>query len=270
MAWLRPTAIGSPQVSASGGSTPIAPAALRYGLIGDPGRTRLEAGRDGRTRVLAARAALARPRGAADYGAMDQVSRPMLVALAATIALAAVWLVALRPKPAEIAATPAAPVQAVAKAKDAAGVSDTANAKLQAATGGTPAVVPATTPAARAKATTPAKPAITAANARETAVVRDLRGGKVVVLLFWNAKAADDVATRGAVRDLNRHGGKVAVHVVPISRVGEYESITRGVTINQSPTTLVIDRKRRTRSIIGLTERGELTQAVDDALAGRR
>jgi hypothetical protein len=99
--------------------------------------------------------------------------------------------------------------------------------------------------------------------------VREIRGGKVVVMLFWNAKAADDVATRAVVRDLNRHGGKVVVHVVPISRVGVYESITRGVTINQSPTTLVIDRKRRTSSIVGLTERGELTQAVDDALAGR-
>ena len=100
--------------------------------------------------------------------------------------------------------------------------------------------------------------------------MRDIRRGKVVVLLFWNAKGADDVATRGAVRGLSRHGGKVAVHVIPISRVGQYESITQGVTVNQSPTTLVIDRKRRSRAIVGLSERGELTQAVNDALAGRR
>jgi hypothetical protein len=209
---------------------------------------------------------------------MDQVSRPMLIALAATIVLAALWLVALRPKAPEVADTPAAPVTAISKARDAAAASDAANAKLGGVSDqGAAAKAPAPTAATPAAPATAAKPATTGAasdvkpaNKREAAVVRDIRGGKVVVLLFWNAKGADDVATRGAVRGLSRHGGKVAVHVIPISRVGEYESITEGVTINQSPTTLVIDRKRRSRAIVGLTERGELTQAVNDALAGRR
>lgn len=209
---------------------------------------------------------------------MDQLSRPMLIALAATIVLAALWLVALRPKAPEVADTPAAPVTAIAKARGAAAASDAANSKLSgvsdqgaAATTAAPAAA-AATPAAPAAPATAAKPDAAAkpANKREAAVVRDIRRGKVVVLLFWNAKGADDVATRGAVRGLSRHGGKVAVHVVPISRVGQYESITEGVTVNQSPTTLVIDRKRRSRAIVGLTERGELTQAVNDALAGRR
>jgi hypothetical protein len=88
-------------------------------------------------------------------------------------------------------------------------------------------------------------------------------------VLFWNAEAADDIATRGAIRDLDLHGGEVAVHVVPITRVGDYPAITQGVTIAQSPTTLVIDRKRRTRVIAGLSEPQELAQAVGDALAGR-
>lgn len=198
----------------------------------------------------------------------------MLIALAATIVLAGVWLVALRPKPAEVAATPAAPVTAVAKANDAAAASDAANARVAAATA---AAAPATAAAPAAGAAAPAaKPATTPladvkpASRREAAVVRDIRRGKVVVLLFWNAKGADDVATRAAVRGLSRHGGKVAVHVVPVSRVAEYESITQDVTVNQSPTTLVIDRKRRARTIVGLSERGELAQAVGDALSGRR
>jgi hypothetical protein len=194
---------------------------------------------------------------------MDQVSRPMLIALAATVALAAVWLVALGHTSEEIARTPAAPVKAVAKARKASAAKAAASAKTVSAKAAKAASARA---AAFARA---AAPHISAATTRDAAVVRDLRGGKVVVMLFWNAKAADDVATRDVVRGLNRHGGNVAVHVVPISRVGEYESITRGVAINQSPTTLVIDRKRRTRPIVGLTERGELTQAVDDALAGR-
>jgi hypothetical protein len=234
-----------------------------------------------------ARGDLARLRGNAEYRAMDQVSRPMLIALAATIALAAIWLVALRPKPADLAGTPAAPVTAIASAKDATTVSDGANAKVQDATAGDQATTPAAgkpaaaaagatakaTPAkaaAPAKAATPTiKPAIEAANEREAPVVRDIRRGKVVVMLFWSAAGADDIATRGVVRDLSRHHGKVAVYVVPLSRVGQYESITKGVTISQSPTTLVIDRHRRVRSIVGLTELGELTQAVDDALLNR-
>jgi cytoskeletal protein RodZ len=200
---------------------------------------------------------------------MDQVSRPMLIALAATIALAAVWLVALGHTSGEVAGTPAAPARAVAKAGQASAAAPAQAASAKAAAAKAAAKAPAKAaakPAAPAKA---AAPHISAANTRDAAVVRDLRDGKVVVMLFWNAKAADDVATEDAVRALNRHGGRVAVHVVPISRVGEYESITRGVTINQTPTTLVIDRNRRTRPIVGLTERGELTQAVDDALAGR-
>jgi len=215
---------------------------------------------------------------------MAQVSRPMLIALAATVVLAGLWFVALRPKTADVADTPAAPVTAIAQAKDAAATSDAANDELMSATdragsaaapgATTTSTTPtpsttATTPAAK-RATTPApKPArakIAAAGAREAAVVRDIRRGKVVVLLFWNPKSSDDAATRRTVRGLNRHGGKVAIHVAPISRVGQFEAITRGVTVNQSPVTLVIDRKRRTRAILGLSERGELTQAVDDAL----
>lgn len=205
----------------------------------------------------------------------------MLIALAATVVLAALWLVALRPKTAEVAATPAAPVTAIAPAKDAAATSDATNAKLAKATDGAgSAAAPSatTTPAtpARPAATVAAKPAaksaaaVAAGGREEAAVVRDIRRGKVVVLLFWNAKGSDDRATRGAVRGLNRHGGKVAVHVVPISHVGRFDSITRGVTVNQSPVTLVIDRKRRTRAIVGLSEPGELSQAVDDALARNR
>jgi hypothetical protein len=205
---------------------------------------------------------------------MDQVSRPMLIVLAATIVLAALWFVALRPKAAQVADTPAAPVTAIAKAKAGAAAADAANAHpARGADGAAVARAPEAKPAANADARPAANPAVKPAAAdasrRAAAVLRDISRGKVVVLLFWNAEGADDVATRGAVRGLSSYGAKVAIHVVPISRVGEYETVTRGVTVNQSPTTLVIDRKRRSRTIVGLSERGELRQAVDDAIPGR-
>ena len=88
-------------------------------------------------------------------------------------------------------------------------------------------------------------------------------------MLFWNADGADDVATRGALRTLDRHHGKVVVRVVPIADVARYPSVTKGVKIAGSPTTVVIGRKGHARVISGLTEPRELSQAVGDALAGR-
>lgn len=176
---------------------------------------------------------------------MDQVSRPLLIVLGAVVVLLVLWLTALRPKPVTLdSASPAA------------------------ATSAPKATQAAATPASATPAKS-AKPAARATSALDGPVVRDIRAGKVVVVLFWNAKAADDVATRAAIRDLDRHGGKVAVHVVPIGHVGRYPAITQGVTIAQSPTTLVIGPKRETRAITGLSEPTELAQAVGDALAGR-
>jgi pyruvate/2-oxoglutarate dehydrogenase complex dihydrolipoamide acyltransferase (E2) component len=214
------------------------------------------------------------------------ISRPLLILMAATVALMGLWVVALRPKPVAVKDTPLAATQQISKAKAAAATSDAANAKVQAATGGSAA--PAAAAPAAAKPATPAakaaaKPAAATPNAaakaqpakrdigkiRDAAVVRDLKAGKVVVLLFWNPQGADDLAARGALRDLDLHGGKVVVRVVPITRVAQYESITSGVKVAQSPTTLVIGRKGTTRVIVGLTERREISQAVGDALAGR-
>jgi hypothetical protein len=214
---------------------------------------------------------------------MDQVSRPLLIALAATVALVAIWLVALRPKPVAVESTPLAPTKVIPQANQAVAISDAANAKTQAAAanaGQAAPAAPAQTPAAAKPVAPPAAATAKAGAApkaakraigarRDAAVARDVKRGKVVVLLFWNAEAADDVATRGALRGLDRHNGKVVVRVVPISRVASYPSVTKDVKIAGSPTTVVIGRKGRTRVIAGLTERHELAQAVGDALAGR-
>jgi len=210
---------------------------------------------------------------------MAQVSRPMLIALGLTVALLIVWLVALQPKPVAVENTPLAPTKEIPAAKQASAASDAANAKREAAANGVDGSPAASAPAAQsATANAPAqsttKPAAPARiqrgeSKRERVVLREMRQGKVVVMLFWSADGADDVATRGAIRTLDRRNGKVKVHIIPISRVGEYGSITRLVSIAQSPTTLVIGRDGRARTIVGLTERKELSQAVADAIAKR-
>jgi hypothetical protein len=211
---------------------------------------------------------------------MDQVSRPLLIALGAMVVFLAVWLVALKPKPVAVTSTPLAPTNAVPLAKQAAATSDAANAKLNAAANAAGGTATTATPAAAV--VNPAKPAASPTSSKlsvdaaakagrrgDAAVLRDIRAKKVVVMLFWSPKGSDDIATRRVIRGLDRRNGKVAVHVAPIGRVGQYDSITRGVRIIQSPTTIVIDRKHRTRVITGLTESQELGQAVGDALAGR-
>src|SRR3954469_7387074 len=107
-------------------------------------------------------------RGAVDNPGVDQVSRPMQIALVAVVLLAGMWFTVLKPKPdsgsdfqpTAAKARPGAPgvkglAKAVGAAKGAAATSDAANAKVQAATGS------AAKPAA-AKATLTAKPKATA------------------------------------------------------------------------------------------------------------
>ena len=213
---------------------------------------------------------------------MAHVSRPFLVVIAATAVLIATWLVALRPKPVAIGNTPLGSAQAIPRADQASAISDAANAKLQAAAAtadgsAAPRSTPPAAPPPAARAATPAPAAPAARKADRTAagtganaqIERAIARGKVVVVLFWNSSAADDVATRGALRDLDLRGGKVVVRIVPIADVARYTSVTRGVKIAGSPTTVIIGHKGRTRVIAGLSEPREISQAVGDALARR-
>lgn len=173
----------------------------------------------------------------------------MRIALGVVLAFAALWMVALRPKPVDDVPAPApAPV-----AQDA-----------------TKAPAP-TKPEAAAPVTKKAAPAATdAASPQQRAkypkavrnVLADLDRKKVVVLLFWEPAADDDKAVRKAVDQVDTRGGKVAVHSWNISRVGDFEPITRGVPVVLAPTVMVIDRDRKARTIQGLTQAREIDDLV--------
>lgn len=179
---------------------------------------------------------------------VDQLSKPLLAALAATLCLLCVWLVALRPSSEE----PGAPVTPTP-------------ATQQQASAGEPRA-----PARDSVTAKPAKADVDAGATRRAArVLGALDKGRTVVLLFWNGRSPDDRATRRAVARVDRLGGKVRVVVERLSRLGAYAPITNGVRVVQSPTTLVIDRERRAQAIAGYTVTSELDQAVADA-RGRR
>lgn len=99
-------------------------------------------------------------------------------------------------------------------------------------------------------------------------ILADLEQGHTAVVLFAGTKASDDRSVRRAVKRVDRRGGKVDVKVVSIKRVGEYEAITRGVDVLQSPTLLVISKQRKARTIVGYTTTSEINQLIGDTRRG--
>ena len=57
--------------------------------------------------------------------------------------------------------------------------------------------------------------------------------------------------------------------MVDVKDVGRYESVTQGVNVAQSPTTIVISRDAKARTVPGLTDPTEVDQMVREALAAK-
>jgi hypothetical protein len=223
---------------------------------------------------------------------MSQISPPIRILLVCAVAFMAAWMLFLRPKddagtPAAATPTPAdtRPVEAggqpadslagkaVEKANEATAAQD-ARAEELAGGAGETAATPSTT-AAVAPGEEPAvagdDPAkltkkAAAAGGLPVRVLHALADRKVVVLLFWSPKAAEDKAVRKALTDIDRHKGKVLAHATHIKRIAAYGQITRGADVEQSPTVVVVDRDREVETLVGYVDRRTIDQAVTDAL----
>lgn len=209
---------------------------------------------------------------------MDQVSRPLLIALAAVVLLAAAWFTVLRPG----ADAPAAPdaasvvpaVEAVGEAEQAAAAAEAANAARSgepAAPSPTadPSVAP-TTPGAPTGAPGSVDPSLAARMGEGSVeVLEQIERGRAVVLLFWNGRSSDDRAVRRAVSGVDRRDGDVRVIVERLEKLGSYAAVTNDVRVESTPTTLVIGPDGAVQSVPGYTVTRELDQAVRDALAGK-
>lgn len=208
---------------------------------------------------------------------MEQLSLPYRIALIAIALIGAVWFVALRPKsdPVPAAAPSAATAPgvkglstAIDKAKGAAAQSDAANAAAGADNFVKPSVTPTGTSAAPGSSAAASDDGSVkdraAGTDRSAAILADLRAGRVAVLAFAGKKAADDLQVRGALGNVDRHGGKVVVRAVSIDDVADYGAITEGVKVGQSPTVVVIGKNRKARTIVGITDSQEIDQLVGD------
>jgi hypothetical protein len=215
---------------------------------------------------------------------MSQISPPIRIALVAAIAFLAVWMLALRPKDEAVEpATPAAPAGNVATgapaesapgkiAEQAQGAAAAAESAAAARAGeAAPAVVDGS------QATTTQATPVEAGDPKAAKdsdlplpVLKAIAKEKVLVMLFWNPRADDDRAQRRAVRGLPSHRGRVYTHVANIKNVSRYASITRGVNLAQSPTTVVVDPKLGATALVGFTSRNAVDQIVADALRIKR
>ena len=223
---------------------------------------------------------------------MDQVSKPVLIALAAVLVFAVAHFTVLAPKTdSGSVAAPQAPGQqglesAIGKANHAVATSQASAGATEhaasAASGDSSASTPAAKPTATKAAAKPvakpvakpaAKPAVAPAKPlpkleagdRSGPMLQDLAEGKVVVALFFNPHGSDDNAALRAVRSANRHHGRVVLHSSPIDNVGDYNALTSGVQVLQAPTVLVIGPDQKARAIVGYTEVKEIDQAISDA-----
>lgn len=186
----------------------------------------------------------------------------MQIALLATALLAAVWLVALRPKPASVgsgsAATPT-PAQQAARAPDAAKPGKAVEKARSA-------------PSTR---TTPAK---AASSARRRAAVDPgvrtirtaLRDHKAIAIAFVNPNVADARAVEEELRHVGHHGGRAVTLAVRISQLSRYGFITREVDVTVAPTTVIVAPNREATTIVGFADRFELEQRIAEALAAKR
>jgi hypothetical protein len=227
---------------------------------------------------------------------MSQISPPIRILLVAVIGLCAAYMLFLRPKEESVpAATPAAATPVPAKdpnaqtsSKPGAAVqqavrgADNASARADQAAGGAIAeteggtAAPATTgvntnPVAEAPAAgqtaAPGSPVTEEAlKALPKDVRKAVRERKVLVLLFYNNRSADDKAVRRELRQVSDYGKQVFVDAHWIKSVAKYQAITRGANVDQSPTVVVADANLKAETLVGYVDHATINQAVVDAI----
>lgn len=237
---------------------------------------------------------------------MDNVSRPLIALLAATVALFALYFVALRgsPKSASSSGTSSQSLKgyqsdisaaqhavAVSGANDAASgggndgstnqaphtglvvhSSGSSSAAKGAAGSSTASTSSASTSASStsnsgAKVTVTVTHTTSATQHRLNVVDGALARKKVLAILFYNPAGADDRAVKQELALVPTHHKLVVKVAVPISELARYQVVTTQVPVSQSPTLVLIDRAKQATTIVGYASSYEIAQRVDDALA---
>jgi hypothetical protein len=216
---------------------------------------------------------------------MSQISPPLRFLLIGSVVFLAAWFVFLKPGGGTDATPPATPATpavsnpnaptstalggAVQKANGAAAQQTAANAAH-----GDETQSAASPPATSAPAK-PAAPANTKVDVSGVglppAVAQAVAANKVLVLLFWNPKAADDRIVRREMRNVgSRHKREVSVHVANVDDIAVYAPLVPKDAVQQSPSVVVIGKDRKATVLQGYSDQLAIEQAVSDALRDSR
>jgi hypothetical protein len=175
------------------------------------------------------------------------------------------------PRPAIIAALGVLVLAAtffITKAGDNAGSVSAPSSSGTAATTTTPANTDTTT-TTTAQPAKPKQPDVTPGAGLPSDVARALNSNKVVVLFFYEPAAADDQATRAAVRAVRAGAGagagQVRLFQDIVARISDYRRLVGSLGISQSPALVVIDRDRKAELLQGYLDSGTIEQTVRDA-----
>jgi hypothetical protein len=215
----------------------------------------------------------------------------MQIALVATLALFAVWFVALRPKPESAGEAPApAPAaqstgsgaapgtdgltRAVDEARDA--VTTANGAGEQAAQGG--AEAPAASGGAQSaraadRSRSGSGDGISTAPIHARGPVASVRAAlrmrKAIAIAFVDSATADSQAVERELLHVSRFGGRAYTLAVPLANLADYGFITNDVGVTVAPTVVIVDPRRHATTIVGAADRGEIEQRLADALTAK-
>lgn len=168
---------------------------------------------------------------------MDQISRPMQVALVAVVLFAAAWMTVLRPSAEGDAGG------------DAGAAAEPAGAPVAAAA------------APSAPAAEEGVPHLSGRSDRQRAAP-PARGARTTVLLFAG-RGADDGVARQVVRSVRREGLRVIV--ASPAGVARHQRLLGGVEVLSTPTIVVVGPTGTARRIEGLPDAALLEQAIAEA-----
>jgi hypothetical protein len=213
---------------------------------------------------------------------VSQISPPIRILLVLAVAVLGAYMLFLRPKPVETPpADPAPNVQTGAPAESEPGkIAEAAQGAVEASNGqlksqesvdGVDAGEAAAATGTTTESGTNGAKASAAATAVDTKglpkpIAKAIRHNKVLVLLFWNRKSADDKAVHAAIKNVDRWNGRVYVGSASIKQIAKYGRISRGVDVEQSPTVVVADPELRAETLVGYVDSKTIDQAVVDAL----
>ena len=159
---------------------------------------------------------------------MSQISPPIRILLVLTVAVMGVYMLFLRPKPVEVPpSTPSGtsvsePGKIRDAAQDAVDASNSQLAQQESVDGVDAGEAAAGTATAKQGGTAKAGAAATPAQDLKglpKPVRNAIRDDKVLVLLFWNEKSADDRAVRAALSKVDRWDGRVFVKAAPLTKI---------------------------------------------------